>query len=60
MADAEAIVAERIDQLLDEVDPRSASPEDFRSRQFDLGLAWVSFPEGWGGLGLPPRLQRDV
>ena len=37
--------------------PRS---EEFRSRQFDLGLAWVSFPEGFGGLGLPPDLQREV
>jgi alkylation response protein AidB-like acyl-CoA dehydrogenase len=60
MADPEALVTERIDQLLDEVDPRTAPAEKFRSRQFDLGLAWVSFPEGSGGLGLPPRLQRDI
>jgi alkylation response protein AidB-like acyl-CoA dehydrogenase len=60
MADPEALVDERIDQLLEEIDPRQAPPEEFRTRQFDLGLAWVSFPEGSGGLGLPPGLQREV
>ncbi len=60
MADPEALVDERIDQLLEEIDPRHAPPEKFRSRQFDLGLAWVSFPEGSGGLGLVPGLQREV
>ncbi len=34
--------------------------EEFRGRQFDLGLAWISFPEGSGGLGLRPDLQRIV
>ena len=32
----------------------------FRGRQFDLGLAWVHFPVGWGGLDAPPGLQREV
>ena len=60
MADDTTLVNERIDQLLDELDPRTAPVEKFRARQFDLGLAWVSFPEGCGGLGLPPDLQREV
>ena len=34
--------------------------EVFLGRQFDLGLAWVSFPEGRGGLGVPASLQRTV
>ena len=29
-------------------------------RQFDLGLAWVSFPDGYGGLGLAPGIQREI
>jgi alkylation response protein AidB-like acyl-CoA dehydrogenase len=48
------------DQLLAELDPRTTPVAEFRGRQFDLGLAWVSFPEGSGGLGLPPALQRPV
>lgn len=28
--------------------------------QFDLGLAWVNFPEGRGGLGLAPSLQELI
>ncbi len=60
MADDKALVRDRTDQLLGEIDPRTAKAEEFRSRQFDLGLAWVSFPEGYGGLGLPPDLQREV
>jgi len=32
----------------------------FLGAQFDLGLAWVHFPEGRGGLGLNPKLQNLV
>ncbi len=60
MADATTLVHERTSQLLEEMDPRRSTVEEFRSRQFDLGLAWVSFPEGYGGLNLPPNLQREV
>ena len=60
MADDSALVEERTTQLLAELDPRSVTPEAFRARQFELGLAWISFPEGFGGLGLPPNLQRIV
>ena len=28
--------------------------------QFDLGLAWVHFPEGHGGLGASPKLQKTI
>lgn len=31
-----------------------------RAAQFDTGLAWVHFPEGRGGLGLPRGVQADV
>ena len=60
MADDSALVEERTTQLLEELDPKAVSVEEFRGRQFDLGLAWISFPEGLGGLGLPPNLQRIV
>ena len=33
---------------------------DFRGVQFDAGLAWVHFPEGAGGLGVRPELNRLV
>ncbi len=32
----------------------------FLGAQFDLGLAWVHFDEGHGGLGLSPKLQSVV
>ena len=33
---------------------------EFRGAQFDAGLAWVHFPEGSGGLGVRPELNRVV
>lgn len=47
-----------IDQLLAEND--ISDPVAFLGAQFDLGLAWVHFPEGDGGLGLSPRLQTTI
>ena len=40
--------------------PKQTDPVTFLGRQFDLGLAWVHFPVGQGGLGLSPRLQRTI
>jgi len=60
MADDTTVVEERTTQLLEEMDPKAVGVEEFRGRQYDLGLAWISFPEGFGGLGLPPNLQRIV
>ena len=60
MADDTTLVQDRTTQLLEESDPRTASTEEFRSRQFELGLAWISFPEGYGGLGLRPNLQQEI
>ena len=60
MTDPAALVAARLDQLLSEADPRTTDPVEFRGRQYDLGLAWIHFPEGLGGLGLPPSHQRAV
>jgi alkylation response protein AidB-like acyl-CoA dehydrogenase len=60
MTDDSTLVDDRTSQLLEEIDPGQASVEEFRARQYDLGLAWVSFPEGYGGLGLRPDLQREI
>jgi alkylation response protein AidB-like acyl-CoA dehydrogenase len=49
-----------IDQLLEEHPPASTPEQEFLGHQFDLGLAWVHFPEGHGGLGLSPKLNRNV
>jgi alkylation response protein AidB-like acyl-CoA dehydrogenase len=49
-----------VDQLLADCPPSSTPEVEFLGRQYDLGLAWVHFPEGWGGLGLSPKLNRNV
>jgi alkylation response protein AidB-like acyl-CoA dehydrogenase len=54
------LVDEQVDDLLASHDPRTTDPRTFRGAQFDRGLAWVHFPEGAGGLGLTPALQRHV
>jgi alkylation response protein AidB-like acyl-CoA dehydrogenase len=53
-------VAALVDQFIAEVDPATTDPIQFRKAQYDAGLAWVYFPEGNGGLGLRPELQRIV
>jgi alkylation response protein AidB-like acyl-CoA dehydrogenase len=54
----------RVDALVDDLlaahDPNTTDQKTFRGAQYDLGLAWVHFPDGFGGLGLPPRVQRHV
>ena len=46
-------------QLLEQHDPNGSRTE-FLGAQYDLGLAWVHFDEGYGGLGLAPKLQGRV
>lgn len=58
--EAEGEVKARIDQLLSEHDPKKETPAEIWGAQFDLGLAWVQFPEGLGGLGVSPSLQGMV
>ena len=42
MSDATAaLVSERVDKLLADVDPTAVDQTEFRGRQYDLGLAWV-------------------
>ena len=60
MPDPADLVQERLERLLAEHDPRREDQITFRGHQYDAGLAWVHFPEGWGGLGVAPNLQRIV
>ncbi len=53
-------VVERVEAFLADHDPKSMDDREFRGARFDAGLAWVHFPEGLGGLGLRPDLNREV
>ncbi len=50
----------RVDALLAAHDPATTDRLDFLRARFDAGLAWVHFPEGLGGLGLPRSIQGYV
>ena len=60
MSTSEQRVRELCTQLLDELPPRETDPATFLGRQYDLGLAWVHFPVGYGGLGVESGLQAVV
>ncbi|WP_018680764.1 acyl-CoA dehydrogenase family protein [Actinokineospora enzanensis] len=51
---------ERVAALLAEHDPATTERPDFLRARFDAGLAWVHFPVGLGGLGLPRAEQSLV
>ncbi len=55
-----ADIARRVDELLAAHPPAGTDRKAFLEAQFDAGLAWVHFPEGAGGLGVAPKLQRVV
>jgi alkylation response protein AidB-like acyl-CoA dehydrogenase len=55
----ETRVREQLDKLLANNDP-AGDPHAFWGAQYDVGLAWVHFPEGYGGLGVEPKLQELV
>jgi alkylation response protein AidB-like acyl-CoA dehydrogenase len=58
MTDAE--LRERTRALLKAAPPDDVDQVTFRGAQYDHGLAWVHFPEGFGGLGLGPKMQAVV
>ncbi|MBA3654659.1 MAG: acyl-CoA dehydrogenase family protein [Actinobacteria bacterium] len=55
----DTLVREQLEKLLANSDPKG-NPHEFWGAQYDVGLAWVHFPEGYGGLGVSPQLQEIV
>jgi alkylation response protein AidB-like acyl-CoA dehydrogenase len=53
-------VLDALEALLAEHDPTTTDPVAFRGHRYDRGLAWVHSPEGFGGLGVRPDLNRLV
>ena len=51
---------QRVRDFLAEHDPAATPRMDFLRARFDAGLAWVHYPPGLGGLGLPRELQQVV
>jgi alkylation response protein AidB-like acyl-CoA dehydrogenase len=47
-------------EFLSKNDPNAMEHLDFLRARFDAGLAWVHFPTGLGGLGLPRHFQSIV
>ena len=63
MSEAAARLADlrgRVEALLAAHDPATSDRLGFLRARFVAGLAWVHFPEGLGGLGLPRSLQGYV
>ncbi|MDG1740783.1 MAG: acyl-CoA dehydrogenase family protein, partial [Candidatus Actinomarina sp.] len=57
--DSEELVNRRLEELIDfRTDGQDL--QEFWGKQFDLGLAWVQFPEGSGGLGLNSKYQMII
>ena len=59
IADEQRVV-DLTSELLENFPPADTAAQTFLGEQFDRGLAWVNFPEGNGGLGLNPKLQKLV
>ena len=57
--EAEELVNNKL-QLLIDFRQDGQELQKFWGKQFDLGLAWVQFPEGSGGLGLNPKYQMII
>lgn len=53
-------IADRLADLLGERAAFGLSVQDFLGKQFDLGLAWVHFDVGAGGLAAPASLQGGI
>ena len=56
---SEELVNKRLQELID-FRKDDQDLQVFWGKQFDLGLAWVQFPEGSGGLGLNPKYQMFI
>lgn len=62
-SDQNVLVADldtRVQEFLQAHNPMIEDPRDFLAARYDAGLAWVYFPHGYGGLGLPRTCQAQV
>jgi alkylation response protein AidB-like acyl-CoA dehydrogenase len=59
-AEEEARVRAAMAEVLRVAPPATTPARDFLQARYDAGLAWVWFPEGFGGLGVVPNLQNLV
>ncbi len=59
ISNPEVLVKEKLDELIS-FRKTTDSMHDFWSKQYDLGLAWVHFPVGTGGLDLNPKFQLMI
>lgn len=51
---------QRVETLLAEHDPATTDRLEFLRARYDAGLAWVHYPVGRGGLGLPREWHPEV
>lgn len=54
------LIDSKINALLDKFDMQTTEPAELWKAQYDLGLAWIHFPVGLGGLSLSPVLLDYV
>ncbi|MCO8128785.1 acyl-CoA dehydrogenase family protein [Acidimicrobiia bacterium EGI L10123] len=53
-------VLDAVEALLEAHPPKDTDVVEFLGAQFDSGLAWVHYDEGFGGLGLPAKFQKVI
>ena len=58
-SETEKLVRDKISELI-KFRKETDDLKEFWGKQFDLGLAWIQFPEGSGGLGINPKYQLLV
>ena len=56
----ETKVVQLAEELLKKFPPATTPVVEFLGAQYDMGLAWVHFPVGLGGLGISPKFQKAV
>src|SRR5205085_10207931 len=56
-ADQAAALRQQVREFLAGHDPAATPRLEFLRARFDAGLAWVHYPAGLGGMGLPRALQ---
>ncbi len=59
-ASVESYLRALIKELLESFPPATSNPVEFWGKQFDLGLAYVHFSKGLGGLEIAPSYQELV